>query len=252
MSKKIEKRRAEIVAGENIPQHIAIIMDGNGRWAKEKNRPRVFGHREGINSVRDVTRECGKLGVEVLTLYTFSVENWSRPRNEISALMKLLVSTVKREVKELNKNNVQLSLIGQIEDLPDDPRQELLKGVEKTSRNTGLQLNLALSYGGRQEIIHGVKQIAKKIEQGKLSSKDIDEKVFADHLFTAGLPDPDLLIRTSGEMRVSNFLLWQMAYTEIYVTQTYWPDFREMELLKAINDYQRRERRFGKTSEQVK
>ena len=252
MSNELEKRRQEIKSRGNIPRHIAIIMDGNGRWAKQRNRPRIFGHREGINSVRNVTRECGKLGVEVLTLYTFSVENWSRPRNEISALMRLLLSTVKREITELNKNNVQLSLIGQIDDLPDNPRQALQEGVQKTSSNTGLKLNLALSYGGRQEIIYGVRKIAEKVEKEKIKSTEIDEEVFSNHLFTAGLPDPDLLIRTSGEMRLSNFLLWQMAYTEIYVTETYWPDFREMELFDAISDYQRRERRFGKTSEQVK
>ena len=251
MSNEIEKRRQEIKEQGDIPEHIAIIMDGNGRWARQRNRPRVFGHREGINSVRDITRECGKLGVKVLTLYTFSVENWSRPGKEVTALMNLLVATVKREVKELNKNNVRLSLIGQIEDLPEDPRQALLDGVEKTRNNTGLNLNLALSYGGRQEIIHGVRKLAQRVEEGEISSQDIDEGMLSKSLYTADLPDPDLLIRTSGEFRISNFLLWQIAYSEIYITQTFWPDFREMELLEAINDYQRRERRFGKTSEQV-
>lgn len=251
MNNELEKKRKQIKDRGNVPRHIAIIMDGNGRWAKKRNRPRIFGHKEGINSVREVTRECGKLGVDVLTLYTFSVENWSRPPTEISALMKLLLSTVKKEVEELNKNNVRLSLIGQISDLPDNPRQALQEGVKNTSNNTGLQLNLALSYGGRQEIIHGVRQIAEKIQAGKIDKNDIDEELFSNHLFTAGLPDPDLLIRTSGELRLSNFLLWQMAYAEIYVTETYWPDFRKMELLEAVSDYQRRERRFGKTSEQV-
>jgi len=251
MTTKLEKKRNEIKNKGRIPRHIAIIMDGNGRWAKERNRPRVFGHNEGINSVREVTRECGKLGVGVLTLYTFSVENWTRPRKEISALMKLLLSTVRREVKELNKNNVKLSLIGQIEDLPAGPREALLKGVEETSDNTGLQLNLALSYGGRQEIIQGVRRIAEKVKKGDLDLDEIDEELFSKYLFTADLPDPDLLIRTSGELRLSNFLLWQIAYAEIYITQTYWPDFREMELLEAVGDYQRRERRFGKTSEQI-
>ncbi|HMA61367.1 MAG TPA: isoprenyl transferase [bacterium] len=251
MSNEIEKRRQEIKEQGDIPEHIAIIMDGNGRWARQRNRPRVFGHREGINSVRDITRECGKLGVKVLTLYTFSVENWSRPGKEVTALMNLLVATVNREVKELNKNNVQLSLIGQIEDLPEEPRQALLNGVEKTSNNTGLKLNLALSYGGRQEIIHGVRKLAQRVEEGEISSQEIDEEMLSKALYTAALPDPDLLIRTSGEFRISNFLLWQIAYSEIYITQTFWPDFREMELLEAINDYQRRERRFGKTSEQV-
>jgi undecaprenyl diphosphate synthase len=251
MTTKLEKKRNEIKNKGRIPRHIAIIMDGNGRWARERNRPRVFGHNEGINSVRDVTRECGKLGVDVLTLYTFSVENWSRPRKEISALMKLLLSTVRREVKELNKNNVKLSLIGQIEDLPEGPRKALLEGVDETSDNTGLQLNLALSYGGRQEIIQGVRRIAEKVKKGGLDIDAIDEELFSKYLFTADLPDPDLLIRTSGELRLSNFLLWQIAYAEIYITQTYWPDFREMELLEAVGDYQRRERRFGKTSEQI-
>ena len=250
-NQELEEQREKILQKGDLPSHIAIIMDGNGRWARERNKPRVFGHREGVRSVKQITRECGRLGIDVLTLYTFSVENWSRPEEEVSALMSLLVSTVKEEVEELNKNNVQLSLIGRIQDLPEKSRKALLDGVEKTKDNSGLNLNLALSYGGRQEILDGVKEIVSKVKSDEIAVDEIDEDLFSNHLYTSELPDPDLLVRTSGELRLSNFLLWQMAYTEIYVTETYWPDFREMELLDALNDYLQRERRFGKTSEQL-
>jgi len=250
-NQELEEQREKILQKGDLPSHIAIIMDGNGRWARERNKPRVFGHREGVRSVKQITRECGRLGIDVLTLYTFSVENWSRPEEEVSALMSLLVSTVKEEVEELNKNNVQLSLIGRIQDLPEKSRKALLDGVEKTKDNSGLNLNLALSYGGRQEILDGVKEIVSKVKSDEIAVDEIDEDLFSNHLYTSELPDPDLLVRTSGELRLSNFLLWQMAYTEIYVTETYWPDFREMELFDALNDYLQRERRFGKTSEQL-
>jgi len=248
---EIIKLREEVMSQEVLPRHIAIIMDGNGRWAKQRGLPRVAGHNEGINSVREVTRECGSLGIKVLTLYTFSVENWSRPKSEVSALMTLLLHTIRNEIDELHKNNVRLTLIGHLTDLPDDPLKGLMEGVEKTSQNTGLNLNLALSYGGRVEILDATRAIAKDVLEGRIDLDDIDEKLFSDYLYTRGMPDPDLLIRTSGELRISNFLLWQMAYTEIYVTETLWPDFRYKELLLAIREYQKRERRFGKTSEQI-
>lgn len=248
---EIIKLREEVMSQEVLPRHIAIIMDGNGRWAKQRGLPRVAGHNEGINSVREVTRECGSLGIKVLTLYTFSVENWSRPKSEVSALMTLLLHTIRNEIDELHKNNVRLTLIGHLTDLPDDPLKGLMEGVEKTSQNTGLNLNLALSYGGRVEILDATRAIAKDVLEGRIGLDDIDEKLFSDYLYTRDMPDPDLLIRTSGELRLSNFLLWQMAYTEIYVTETFWPDFRNKELLLAIREYQKRERRFGKTSEQI-
>lgn len=247
----IDKLKKRILDRDDLPRHIAIIMDGNGRWAKERGLSRIEGHREGINSVREITRECGNLGVEILTLYTFSVENWMRPKDEVSALMDLLLVTINNEVDELHKNNVKLSIIGHLDDFPPAPKEGLLRGIEKTKNNTGLNLNLALSYGGRIEILDAVKKIATKVKMGEIDIEDIDEKLFSEHLYTRGKPDPDLLIRTSGEMRVSNFLLWQIAYAEIYVTSIYWPDFRVRELYDAIIDYQNRERRFGKISEQI-
>lgn len=243
--------REQVLAQGEIPRHIAIIMDGNGRWAKKRGLPRVAGHNEGINSVREITRECGKIGIKALTLYTFSIENWSRPKSEVTYLMTLLLRTIRNEVDELHKNNVRLTLMGHLADLPDDPLKGLMEGVDKTSRNTGLNLNLALSYGGRAEILDATRAIAQDVREGKITPDDINEQLFSKHLYTRDMPDPDLLIRTSGELRLSNFLLWQMAYTEIYVTETYWPDFRSKELLLAIRDYQKRERRFGKTSEQI-
>ncbi len=247
--KKIQDRLKQT---GNLPRHIAIIMDGNGRWAKRRGLPRVAGHREGINSVRDIVEACGQLGIEVLTLYTFSLENWKRPKEEVSYLMTLLVRTIKREISDLQKNNVRLMIIGHTEDLPDLTRKSLEDGVEKTKNNTGLKLVLALSYGGRREILDAVQKIGEKIARGEISPADIDETLFSQNLYTAGLPDPDLLIRTSGELRVSNFLLWQMAYTEMYITDVFWPDFRRKELYEAISVYQKRERRFGLVSEQVR
>ena len=247
----LDKLREQIKSAGRLPRHIAIIMDGNGRWAKQRGLPRVAGHNEGINSVREITRECGKLGIEVLTLYTFSVENWSRPKSEVSALMHLLLKTIRNEVDELHKNNVRLTLMGCLDSLPTGTRKGLLEGVEKTKDNTGLNLNLALSYGSRQEIIEAVKAIARNVKENKIGIDSIDEKMISDNLYTVGKPDPDLLIRTSGELRISNFLLWQLAYTELYVTPIYWPAFRTKELLLAIESYQKRERRFGLTSDQL-
>ena len=236
---------------DNIPNHIAIIMDGNGRWAKAKGLPRIAGHKEGINSVRDITRICGEIGVNYLTLYTFSTENWNRPKKEVNALMSLLLSTIKKEVRELHKNNVKFSTIGDLSFLPKNTENGLKEGMALTKNNTGLNLILALNYGSRQEIIDSVINIANKVKSGEIDSNHIDETLFSSFLYTKNYPDPDLLIRTSGELRISNFLLWQCAYTEMYLTNTYWPSFREDDLFKAILNYQNRERRYGKISEQV-
>ena len=236
---------------KTIPRHIAIIMDGNGRWAKERGLPRIAGHREGINSVREITKICGEVGVKYLTLYTFSTENWSRPKTEVKALMTLLLSTIKKEIKELHKNDVKFSTIGDISILPKGTVKGIKEGEKLTFNNSGLNLILALNYGSRQEIISAVNNIVLDIKKGSLDSNSVDEKIFSSYLDTNNCPDPDLLIRTSGELRISNFLLWQSAYTEMYLTNTYWPSFRENELFTAIFDFQNRERRFGKTSEQL-
>ena len=235
----------------NIPNHIAIIMDGNGRWAKKKGLPRIAGHKEGINSVRDITRICGEIGVNYLTLYTFSTENWNRPKKEVNALMSLLLNTIKKEVRELHKNNVKFSTIGDLSFLPKNTENGLKEGMALTKNNTGLNLILALNYGSRHEIIDSVISIAGKVKSGEIDINHIDEALFSSFLYTKNYPDPDLLIRTSGELRISNFLLWQCAYTEMYLTNTYWPSFREEDLFKAILDFQSRERRYGKISEQV-
>ncbi len=220
-------------------------MDGNGRWAKRRGLPRIFGHRAGIESVRDVVRTCSELGVEYLTLYTFSSENWRRPPDEVNALMSMLKRMLNREVDDLNRRNVSIRAIGRLSELPEDVRKELFKAIEKTRSNTGLKLYLALSYGGRAEIVDAFKKAFDRIKKGEMKIEDLTEDNFRDFLYDPELPDPDLLIRTSGEMRISNFLLWQIAYSEIYITDTLWPDFRKDELLKAIEDYSRRERRFG-------
>ncbi len=235
-----------------VPQHLAIIMDGNGRWAAERSLPRIAGHKEGINSVREITRVCGEIGVKHLTLYTFSTENWKRPDNEVSALMILLLTTIKIEVIELHKNNVRFTTIGDLTKLPSGTKRGILNGIEKTKNNTGLNLCLALNYGSRQEMINAVQLIANNVQEKKLKIDEINETIFSKSLSTSMMPDPDLLIRTSGECRLSNFLLWQSAYTEIFMTDTYWPAFRENELMEAIIEFQNRERRFGKVSEQVK
>ena len=242
----IETLRNKIVNNNNLPEHIAIIMDGNGRWAKERSLPRFAGHREGINSVSEITRICGELGIKHLTLYTFSTENWERPKTEVSALMKLLLTSIRKEIKNLHKNKVRLTTIGAFEDLPKSARKGIEEGMEITKNNTGLNLNLALSYGSRQELMRAVSEIAEKVESGELRAEEITDKKFESFLDTVGMPDPELLIRTGGEFRVSNFLLWQIAYTELYITETFWPSFREKELLEALDDFQSRERRFGK------
>ena len=246
----MKKSLRNTILENNIPNHIAIIMDGNGRWAKKRSLPRLAGHREGINSVREITRVCGEIGVQYLTLYTFSTENWKRPPTEVSALMKLLLNTINIEVKELHKNNVRFSIIGELNTLPKSTVQGLKNGIELTRNNTGLNLCLAINYGSRKEILTAVISIAKKIQAKKLDINQVDEILFNQELYTKNFPDPDLMIRTSGEFRLSNFLLWQSAYTEIFMTDTLWPNFRENELIEAIYDYQNRERRFGKVSKQ--
>tara|TARA_S200000501_G_scaffold25072_2_gene21774 strand:+ start:70553 stop:71299 length:747 start_codon:yes stop_codon:yes gene_type:complete len=245
------KSLREIVLEGQIPSHIAIIMDGNGRWAKSKLLPRLAGHKEGINSVREITRICGEIGVKHLTLYTFSTENWNRPKKEVGALMRLLLKTINSEIKDLHNNNVRFTTIGNIKQLPIQTRKEIINGVNLTKKNIGLNLCLALSYGSRKEMVDAVRSISRQVKDGKLNLRNINEEIFGQKLSTYPMPDPDLLIRTSGENRLSNFLLWQIAYSEIYLTETYWPDFRESQLMNAILDYQSRERRFGKVSEQV-
>ena len=240
-----------IIDKNNIPKHIAIIMDGNGRWAKVHSLPRIAGHKEGIISVRAITKTCGDIGVKHLSLYTFSSENWRRPKNEVKALMRLLLLTIRREIKDLNKNNVRLTTIGNMGDLPDDARKEMEEGLKITEKNSGLNLILALSYGGRQEILKMVQSIARKALNGEIEPEKISEDNIVNELDTAKIPDPELLIRTGGELRISNFLLWQIAYSEIYVTDIYWPEFREKELLDAVAEFQARERRFGHISEQL-
>jgi undecaprenyl diphosphate synthase len=235
----------------NLPRHIAVIMDGNGRWAKKKGAMRIFGHKNAIQAVKDVTEGCGELGIKYLTLYAFSTENWSRPKAEIDGLMELLVSTLKQEIKTLMDNQVKLITIGETSNLPADCQKNLEWAIAQTKNNSGLTLMLALSYSGRWEIIKAVKALALQIEEGKLKANEINEQLFENYLQTSGIPDPELLIRTSGELRVSNFLLWQIAYTELYITPTLWPDFRKDHLYEAIWSYQQRERRFGKTSEQL-
>ena len=231
-----------------LPRHIAVIMDGNGRWAAERGKPRVFGHRAGVEAVRDTVRACGELGVEYLTLYTFSTENWQRPRPEVDALMQLLVHTTRREVSELLENNVQLNAIGDLDALPEVARRELTDAIEITSVNDGLVLTLAISYSGRWEIVRAARRIAERVSDGEIRTDEIDENVFSASLTTSSMPDPDLLVRTGGELRVSNFLLWQLAYAEIFVTPTFWPDFRRDALYAAIRSFHDRERRFGRVS----
>ncbi len=235
----------------NIPRHIAVIMDGNGRWAKAKGRMRIFGHQAGVESVRDITEACAQLGVEYLTLYTFSTENWGRPNDEVSALMQILVQSLRKETRRLNDNDVRLHAIGQIDRFPELCQNELREAIALTKDNTRLQLNLALSYSGRWDITQAVRKIAERARNGEINPADIDDAMISSELVTAGIPDPDLIIRTSGEMRISNFLLWQLAYSELYITDAFWPDFRRDELYKAIQSYQKRERRFGKVSEQI-
>lgn len=234
-----------------LPKHVAIIMDGNGRWAKGKGKLRVFGHHNGVLAVRDVVEGAAELGISYLTLYTFSSENWNRPKYEVTAIMELLISTINKEIKKLMENNVRLNAIGDLDMLPGKCYDELQVAISKTSFNTGLVLTLALSYSSRREIVNAAKKMAEKVERGELKAADINEETFVQHLHTSEMPDPELLIRTSGEYRVSNYLLWQIAYAELYFTPKLWPDYRKEDLFEAVLDYQSRERRFGMTSEQV-
>lgn len=240
-----------LIDRSRLPRHIAIIMDGNGRWAKERGQDRVYGHHEGVLSVRDIVNGCAEIGVEYLTLYAFSTENWNRPKEEVAALMELLVATLRKEIEELRKNGVRLHVIGDIESLPPVAQKELEEAKEMTAGNTGLNLILALSYSSRWEIIEAAKKLGQDIESGKVQAAGVDDTIFHSYLTTAPYPDPELMIRTSGEHRISNFLLYQLAYAELYFTNTHWPDFRRPHLYEAIYNYQQRERRFGKTSEQI-
>ena len=241
----------EQIDKERLPRHIAIIMDGNGRWAKKQGLARMFGHKQGVETVHNITVAATKLGIEYLTLYTFSTENWNRPKEEVDALMTLLVDTIVKETPTLMNNNVRLQTIGDIERLPESTKQKFLRCIEETSHNTGLTMVIALSYSARWEITEAVRAAVKQAQEGKMRAEDVNEQVVSSLMTTREMPDPDLLIRTSGEYRISNFLLWQLAYSELYFTDCLWPEFTEEEFYKAIVDYQKRERRFGKTSEQI-
>lgn len=236
---------------DNLPRHIAIIMDGNGRWAKQKGKARVFGHKNGVQSVREVTEAGAELGIEYMTLYAFSTENWNRPKFEVTALMTLLVSTIRKEITTLNKNSIRLQTIGDVNMLPKAAQKELKEAKESTKNNTRMTLILALSYSAKWEIVEAVKQIAQQTKDGQLAVKDINEDIIKSALSTKDVPDPELMIRTSGETRISNFLLWQLAYAELFFTPVLWPDFRKQHFYQAILNFQNRERRFGKTSEQI-
>lgn len=234
-----------------LPKHIAVIMDGNGRWAKSRGFDRTQGHRAGTDSARRIVRRCGELGIEHLTLYTFSSENWKRPPLEVRALMSLLIEMVNREVDDLNRNNVKLNAVGDLTQLPEKTREALESGMERTAGNTGLQLHLAISYGSRAEIVEASRRLARAAMTGRINPEEIDEELFSNHLFTKGIPDPDLMIRTGGDRRISNFLMWQLAYAELWFSDVLWPDFGEEQLVEAVEWFGGRERRFGMTSEQV-
>ena len=251
----VQNKKMEIhqeIDKNNLPTHLAIIMDGNGRWAKQQGKLRAFGHENGTKTVKKTVEACAKLGIKFLTLYTFSTENWNRPKIEVDILMKLLISALKKELKTLQSNNIRLNTIGNIDTLPSGVKNELLDVMEQTKDNTAMTLTLALSYGSRDEIINAVKKITEKVKNNIISIDTIDESIINQHLYTQNMPDVDLVIRTSGEHRISNFLLWQIAYAEFYFTDVLWPDFKEAHLHEAILSYQKRERRFGKTSEQIK
>ena len=236
---------------QNVPQHVAVIMDGNGRWAKGKGMERVFGHRNALNSVRDSIEGAAEIGVKAITLYAFSTENWNRPKIEVNALMKLLISSLKKELPTFQKNEVKVNAVGNLNSLPKNAQKVLAEVIDDTKTNNRITLTLALSYGSREEIVNTIKNISKKVVNNQLQIEEIDEKVINNHLYTFNLPDVDLMIRTSGEQRISNFLLWQMAYAELYFTDILWPDFSKSDFFDAVIEYQNRERRFGKTSEQI-
>ena len=245
-------KKFEIIKNHpDLPRHVGVIMDGNGRWAKGKGLPRVAGHNEGVNSVQEIVEFCGEVGINYLTIYTFSEENWKRPSWEVASLMQLLVTTINKQIERLDRQNVQIRTIGHLDKLPNLAKRSMLSAVKRTKKNTGLVLNVALSYGGRQEIVDAVKKLAQQVKNGGLDPEKIDEGMISGELYTAGQPDPDLIIRTGGEHRVSNFLLWQLAYSELYITKTAWPDFRKPQFLEAVWSYIHRERRFGMVSEQI-
>jgi len=243
--------QTELKASCTLPLHIAVIMDGNGRWAKSKGKTRIEGHVAGVDSVRDIVEACTELGIKYLTLFTFSTENWKRPKKEISALMQLLIKVIGKETRKLDENNIRLNVIGEIEILPEKVRSTMKQTMELTKNNNKLVLNIALSYSGQWDIVHACRTIAFDVQAGRINPESVDEQLISSYLSTASMPDPELLIRTSGEFRISNFMLWQSAYSEIYFTDTYWPDFRRSQLYDAILDFQNRERRFGLTSEQI-
>ncbi len=247
----MEKLKQEILSGV-IPRHVAVIMDGNGRWAQQRGKMRIFGHKNALTAVRESVEGAAEIGVEVLTLYAFSTENWNRPKSEVDALMDLLVQAIRKEVPKLNENGIKLEAIGDIASLPEKSQKALERAIQLTAHNTTMTLVLALSYSARWEITQAVKQIAGKVKKGVLEPDTINEQTVSQHLCTKNYPDPELMIRTSGEQRISNFLLWQLAYAELYFTPVLWPDFRKKDLFEAVRDFQKRERRFGKTSEQVK
>jgi len=242
----------DLIDTTRLPSHIAVIMDGNGRWAHSQGQHRIFGHQNGVKAVRNTTEACAELGIQYLTLYTFSTENWSRPENEVNALMELLVATIRAETETLMKNDIRLMAIGNLDSLPPACMQQLQEAIDMTKNNKRMQLNLALSYSSRWELVKAVQEIAASVQAGNTRIDQIDESMISQKLTTSNIPDPELLIRTSGEHRISNFLLWQLAYTELYFTETFWPDFEKDDLYKAILDFQRRERRFGKTSDQIR
>ncbi len=249
---RIKMNLLENIDTTRLPKHLAIIMDGNGRWAKQQGFLRAFGHESGTKSVKVIIEATAKLGIECLTLYAFSTENWNRPKLEVETLMKVLINSLKKELNTLQKNNIKLNAIGNLEKLPKTAQKELLDVIEKTKNNTQMTLTLALSYGSREELVSAVKNICSKVKNNIISIDNIDDSIINEHLYTQNLPEVDLLIRTSGEHRISNFLLWQIAYAELYFTDILWPDFKEQDLYEAIISYQKRERRFGKTSEQIK
>jgi undecaprenyl diphosphate synthase len=246
-------KKIDIVKNHSdLPKHVGVIMDGNGRWAKGKGLPRVAGHNEGVNSVQEIVEFCGEVGINYLTIYTFSEENWKRPSWEVASLMQLLVTTINKQIERLDRQNVRIRTIGHLDKLPLLAKRSMISAMKRTEKNTGLILNVALSYGGRQEIIDAVKILAQRVKDGELDPEKINDKMLSAELYTAGQPDPDLIIRTGGEHRVSNFLLWQLAYSELYITKTAWPDFRKPQFLEAVWSYIQRERRFGMVSEQIK
>ncbi len=246
-----EEESLAAIEKDKMPRHIAIVMDGNGRWARARGLPRAVGHRAGVNVVRDIVRASAEIGLDVLTLFTFSTENWSRPKTEVSALMRLLIQTARSETAEIDRNNVRIVVSGRWDELPDATREAVSDAQIQTADNTGLKLNLALNYGGRRDILDATRRLAQDVIDGKHTVDEIDETLYESYLYTAGLPDPDLLIRTSGEMRISNFLLYQLAYTEITVSPVFWPEFSRKHFYEAILEYQRRERRFGRTGAQI-